>query len=300
MKPILTLAICLLLSGCGNSPVTVSPEPTVEPGSFAITQVPFGSSVSPVELPVSAITGNREFNLGEIGNTSEFYFVLVNTGETNIVDVTLSVDHPGYRVHPASIPVLPPATEVALYQLVKITVIHGTPLSGIGLAPVLAPGAALSELRIEGTTTGADDESLDVGFTADLAAYALLADIRVTYGGGEVNLAAPSGSVFGGGYPGTVSTYMIPNNREITITNTGNVDLDLTVRGVRNPPQILNLGTFVLEPGQSETVIWPYSMLSHSDSFRFILNDVTTITDRRRLPIQSDGRVYVVLHGYPG
>ena len=289
-------SVCLLVVGCDSSvqPDLSEEEDSIQAGNFALhhVQSPSFSKHDAMALP-SAQDANT-FDLGSIGNTKDFFFVLINVGDTDIHNVTLETEHPGFDIYPKTIDTVKPVSDIGLYQMIRLSVIHGTAASGVGLAPVMEPGDQTTQLNISGTTTNSEGDSLTIELVADLSVDVKLADIRVSHVGGDVDLTSPSGSVMNSRiYSGWLRRYEIPG-REITVENTGNVDLPITAYAF-NYPSFVQILDIVLPPEESETLEWPFEFFGGGDTFSLHIDVGNIITDRERLPIQSDGKVYVAL-----
>ncbi|MEX0680385.1 MAG: hypothetical protein WD097_03315 [Balneolales bacterium] len=272
---------------------------SLQAGSFSLSRIqsPEFSKQQAASLPESQ--DEEDFDLGDIGNTTEFYFVLTNSGETDIEDITLSSNHPGFQIYPASIPVLKPVADVGLYQVIRLTAVHGTAPNGVGPpAPVMEPGTVSTEVKVKGETTDAKGDTLEIELETKLSVHAQLADIRVFHEEGEVDLSSPSGSVMGSRVysEGVLRKYTIPRDSgPITVENTGNVKVEFSAFAYRYP-DFNKLPSFELNPGETGTVDWPFgSFVGASNSLSLVMGTGNIITEQERLPFQDDGKVYVVL-----
>ena len=284
----------MLTYGCES---TTSPDTTVvEPGSFAISRI--HTNTAPLQVGSGHISGQStaSFDLGNVDNTSDYYFVLTNAGDTDIEEITLETHHSGFTISPDFIEVLPPQNEMSLHQVLKLTITHGTSASGVGHAPLLEPGPLTAALQISGKTVNEQGDSLMAELKADLSVVARLSDLQIYSGEQQIDLSSPSGSVLNSRlYESFLRRYDVPKN-DITVENTGNTELKFTAFKYAYP-QFIQEAEFTLEPGNTATYSWPLVQSDDASMFAFVMDPGNIITDHKRLPIQNDGLVYIPLDG---
>ena len=296
------LMFCILVAGCGGN--TVSPESEqVEPGAFSISRIQTVSKAAAAAAVHTMGQTAAAFNLGNVANTTDYFFVLTNAGDTNIENISIEIDHPGFQISPEFLDELPPMEQLSIHHVIRLTIIHGTSPSGVGNAPLLEPGAILSELDIKGTTTDAEGNDMEVELKVDLSVNAMLADLRLFRSDSEIDLTSPSGSIMNSRlYSGWLHLYNVGAN-EITVENSGNVTLAITTYRYYYPHYDQS-HSFELAGGDAKTLEWPEFELTDIDgeemirlasNFNFKIDIGNTITDRERLPVQNDGYVYIVL-----
>jgi hypothetical protein len=234
----LLLAASLLpLAGCDTAAPDATPDDTaVVPGAFSLAQLQGLGGNASAEAQAAArdealaqgalargtlanrypgaprdaapgpdaVTRNADFafDLGALRNTRSFYFLLGNSGDTPIVDVTLGSDADAFRLTPATIDRLDPGKGIGVLPILDLTAVHGTAASGIGFDDLLPMGANTATLTLRGTTVLANGDSTAVTASVDVAVDALVADLRVLKGATEVDLADPDGTVIGGNLNG--------------------------------------------------------------------------------------------------
>jgi len=309
--------ICLLAIGCGGEPTATDtgtdpgPDPGTPgtpgggtplftPGRFALSHAADLSSAAPADglvgfddskldltaLQVSSFAG-PSFDLGTIRATDEFFFILSNAGGASITGITIVSDNPAFEVSPTAISELPPDTGTAsVTPVVRVTAVHGIPVSGIGFANLLLAGANNAVIDFNGTTTDSLGASIAVALDATLTVNALLFDIQITDAVGVVDLTMTSGTETGIPEAGGGSVPVIGVQGDILVENTGNVDIVVSanapVPGSGTP------GSGTLTPGTSFAFLaadFPISPLY------LIMDGGGTVSDQSRLPILNNGLI---------
>lgn len=285
----------LLTYGCDS---TTSPDTTaVEPGSFAISRIHTKTAVHQAASGHESGQNSVSFDLGNVDNTSDYFFVLTNAGDTDIEDITLETHHSGITISPNYIEVLSPQIEMSLHQVLKLTITHGTSPSGVGHAPLLEPGPLTSALQISGRTKNEQGDSLKAELNADVSVVARLSDLQIYSGSQQIDLGSPSGGILNSLlYEGTLRRYNVSVRNDITVENTGNAEL-IFATYKQGYPHFEQETEFTLEPGDTTTYSWPLVGDNNASFFAFVMDPGNIITDHRRLPIQNDGMVYIVLYG---
>ena len=223
------------------------------------------------------------FDLGTIRNTTSFYFLLRNGGETSITNVTLSSSTGAFQVTPPSIDIIPPDAGASLLQIIKVTAVHGTAASGIGFTALMPAGSNTTTLSIQGTTRNGHDAPTPVRLDANLSVMALLVDVSVLDGDSVVDLAHPAFHGLGANTCGV----LVPGFGRITATlmlrNTGNVPLAVSVWS----------GTAGV-PTRQTVAVGGSSAFSDTSELTVQLDGGGTISDHNRLPLTPCGTVILL------
>ena len=131
---------------------------TLTPGTFSLastTALPV-SAVEPESLEIGLAQAvdvtSVTFGLGDVRNTTKYQFILQNGGDLPITDILLSTSDPSVEIFPTVISELGSSETTTIVPIVTVTVVHGTPSSGIGQAPILTQGAHQEEMVLRGVT----------------------------------------------------------------------------------------------------------------------------------------------------
>jgi hypothetical protein len=302
----ITLITCCVFAGCGSDGTSAPPpdiaEPTRTPGKFSFVFLK-GISGATVPTDIAAnllkqVTGStsNDFDLGLIGHTTNYYFLLQNTGGSTISGITISVSNPAFQVTPATIDSLPAGVTVGILPIIRVTAIHGSTVTGIAFAPLMPQGINTTSLNISGQTQDSIGGQITVELTGTLQVFAQVMDIALHDDMQEVDLSAPSSYTIGGMLGGQLLD-ATPQFRigdiNVSLRNTGNVPL--TVVLWYSPH---GYDAAVLVP--SHTLAVQASETLPDSSARLMgltleLNSGGVISDRTRLPIARNGRVYLGL-----
>jgi hypothetical protein len=175
--------------------------------------------------------------MGDLKGSDDFLFLLKNVGDHPITDVALESDQAAFDVAPKTISVLAPSATSAMETVLRVRVVHGTNLSGVGHLPVLTMGANQASISLKGKTTDDQQASVDVAATFVVQVNALLADFEATVAGTPIDLMKPSGGMQG--------VCLFYGTGPLAIRNKGNVPL--TVKS-------LNVGQLKPEPVATATI----------------------------------------------
>ena len=182
--------LCLsVLVSCKNKN-GVDPEGS-NPGTFDLTQLQGNKRIRKqvingvTYVPYYAASANRNqrttntvsFDLGRIKASKAFYFILSNTGDQPITNVTIESNDPQYEVFPKSIDNITPAKEGGVVPLLEVGVIHGNRLNGVGFQGLLPMGDNTITLNIKGKTRDEGGE-IDVDLVAEARLFAEVMDVE--------------------------------------------------------------------------------------------------------------------------
>lgn len=244
--------------GCGSSeeaaspatpaPTSTTPQPGKSPGAFAVSRMQVGSQpqnaaaaswpgTHPADTSGADAGAPASFDMGDLKGSDDFLFLLKNAGDFPITDVSLSSDGTAFEVAPASISSLEPASSSAIETVLRVRVVHGTNLSGVGHLPVLPMGPNQAVVSLNGKTRDDTNTDIDVSLTFTIKLNALLADFEASVAGAPVDLMNSSG-----GMQGVCLSY---GTGPLSIRNTGNVPLVV---------KSLNAGQLKPEPVATATV----------------------------------------------
>ena len=230
----------------------------------------------------AATPASIDFNLGPIGNTTNFYFLLHNVGGATITGISITPSNPTFEAVPTAIDSLPPDTVSGIIPIIRLTAVHGTPATGIGLAPLMPQGSNSTSLTVSGVTKDNSGQSISLALSANMTVFAEVMDIRVLRGTGEVDISTPCGYAF---------TYLSPDPYPFvsfgtSFRNSGNVPVDVVVW---YGPGGTRLEQLNLAPGAVQ--IWPDT----TTGVTLDLNGHGVISDRTKLPIARNGHVFLGL-----
>lgn len=300
---------CLMaIISCNKKSDEVSPEtPEItakKPGQFGLTQMQTGQRIRKqvingiTYVPYDGASANRNqrtsntasFDLGNLKASKSFYFILSNSGDTTIKDITIESNNSNFEVFPKSIDKIEPAGKSSIMPLLELGVIHGNRLNGLGFQSLLPMGQNTVEVVIKGKTFGTGGE-VNVELKAQIELFAEVMDIKLFKAGNEIDLKNTSFSTSLGGKEsglGWVWGYSVGNDT-ISIENSGNIKIMLEVNATVNGGTIQN---HTIEVGET------LNLGAISVSTLFILDGNGTVTDFERLRVGTDGKGYFVLSPY--
>lgn len=293
--PRLTL-LSLFALACGPDDLPQEPEPVpeeIEPGRFAFAQLQGleaatvldtrdsfrGNLARTAALVQPALLSQSNFDLGTLKATDRFFFILSNAGGASITGVTIASSNPAFEVSPTSINELPPDTGATFFPIVRVTAVHGTSPSGIGFEGVMAAGSNSTTLDFNGTT----QDSIPVQLNATLTVNVLLMDIRAFVATGELDLSAPAFLANPDARTGGVGVPGFTVQSDVTIQNTGNVDITTSVFD-----RDFSSSSLGVLPRDSSLVI---PGLGVGDVAFLWLDGGGAASDQTRLPIVPNGNV---------
>lgn len=265
-------------------------------GYFKLAQVQSPGTRSTVRNARVGATEETSFNLGEIKASREFYFMLVNGGETDITGVELETNNDAFIISPASISLLPSVTSEAesLVPLISLGIEHGPKLNGVGYTDLLPMGTNTAMLTITGSTVE-NGETVLLESTFTITVDAKTMDITLYSDDQEIDMsvfpAFFSGSEFESGLPGIPGYVINPEN--FKIKNTGNTDV--TVKIVHQVSESQQ-AAYELEPNESATINFPAPTTADYYLSQITVDGKGTVSERLRLRQGLDGKGYLIVY----
>jgi hypothetical protein len=276
---------CLLLAtlSCGGG----GGQHGAEPGqfSFARTEGLESEATTSASAPAASEVGvlrsalsETSFDLGMLNKSRDYYFLLGNSGGTDITGIAIGSSNNAFVVAPAAIDVLP-ASGMAVTPIVRVSVIHGLNLNGVGFAPLLPKGPNQADIMVAGTT-GGQAVTLTVHLTVD----AKVMDVELLDANTAVDLMRPDTSWMVGAYwaPASMRVYIVA---QPTLHNIGNVPLEVT--------------TYQDGTASSASTLDPDGTLalSYSAAFQMAVKLTSTaICDPERLQLADNGSAYFAVY----
>lgn len=274
MKYLLIVILFLPFFGCRhNDPGTIT-EPVIQSsGKFSIQYANGLAKISAVQVSDTAI-----FDLGDLRGTKNYYFILENTGQTPITNISITSSDSTIDVSPSSIIRLDPQGSNGIIPIIKVTVNHGTVIeNGVGIKPLQAMGSLVKSLHIEGTS-----DTL-VNLTVHLNLFSYLLDFDVL----ENNTLVPLASFFG--Y--RINEYHLVDSI-YSIRNTGNIPL--TFQRI-NSLAAQNPDTIFIPIGETFSDTIHFSFSDH----RFInINPTNTVFNQVKYHDDDYGSIAIAITRY--
>lgn len=300
MRSIFTFLIIagLLLHGCEKD------ETNCFPGNLELHFISFHESTS---HEYSQIASQQEINcndgseyfLDTIKSSRTFYFIIGNNGQSEITDVTVTTDNENFIVAPTHIPLIPGANrDMLLNQVFSLDVLHGTRINGIGSAKFLNKGDNICNLSIKGKASYGRS-STSVSLNVRIKIYAELMSISLFQGRFEYDLNTRDVLMSGfGTYPidEMKMFYYFTINPPVTIKNTGNVDIKMTLMSFDTGNPITQ--TAMIQPNDTLNLLLPIRESEYRDGGMIRLDSKGTVFDINKLNLGKDGAAYFALQ-YP-
>jgi len=286
LLPIFLLAI-ISLNSCKKDDEDIKSRS----GYFKLTELRNIGTKSTQRITNDSI--KTAFQLGDLKNSNEFYFLLSNGGDNPIFDVNLKTNNSHFTTSPENISVLPGSeTDIngSIIPLISMAVIHGTQINGIGFAELLPMGENLATLTITGKTIENHD-TINLISNFYFSVDAKIMDIKIFDNGQEINLLKPVGS-FAGPFDiaglGFIRYYQTSSD-SLQINNTGNVDITLRITEADSYGNVNDLDpiTVMQNQGLRINVNKHYLVLS--------LDSEGTITDYTHIQLGDDGNGYLAI-----
>jgi len=237
-------------------------------------------SLRPAEVR-QAQTSAVDFDMGDIRASQEFLFLLVNPGDTDVVDLSLSSDSDMFTVKPSTIDRLPPQSEAYVLPIIRVAALHGVAVEGVGAIDLMPMGPNSATVSVSGQSQALDanSETTEVGFEALMSVEARVMDIELYDGTDVVDLANPSGSSSTNlGGLGFERFYYIGSTA--SMTNTGNVDIEVIFYDFNDTPTVV------------DELLVPDGSIAVPSTATTIGLKSNTVTDGARLQLGSDGVAY--------
>ena len=316
-KIYVTLLIgCLIaIISCNKKADEVNPsDPTIpeekpkvkitKPGQFGLAQMTTNQRIHKQEIngityvPSETLqktnrnqrtNNNVSFDLGNLKASKSFYFILSNSGDTSITNITIESNNANFEVFPKSIDKLEPAGQSNIVPLLELGVIHGNRLNGVGFQSLLPMGDNTVKVTIKGKTIGENGEE-DVTLEADIKLFAEVMDVEFYLNDIKVDLTNISliSNVGAGddsnGLSG-IRHYSAGKNDVLTFKNVGNVDVGVKYyNGLSNTKDSRSVSLL-----KGETLGLD---ITHQVTI-FALDGNGVIADVKKLQMGSNGKAYL-------
>ena len=240
------------------------------------------------EFTPGIILLDNRYEMGEVRNTKTITFEFANQGDADLIGINFVSSNPAFVISPDYIPRLRPRSQQSLTQNIEITAVHGMDPSGIGFLDLMPAGLNMADLEVSAKTTDFYGDTLDVRAQASISAIARIVDIEISNAFGVIPLDSSEYTVSSGPVsPWAMRAYRIPNG-DLTLTNTGNIDLSIRVFRRINDVQAIYRETDAMIPVGRDTTIARFNA-----EMAFKINGNNTISNPDVLPIQSDGFIYL-------
>ena len=250
MRKIISIIITgLLLHSCEKD------ETIVNPGKFELLLI----SSQLASLQESFGMDASEIFLDTIKSSKSFYFTISNSGQYEITDVTITTDNENFIVSHSSIPLISGTnSEKVLNQVISIDVLHGAMKHGYGFNEFLNKGDNFCNLSIQGKSFNGDSITT-ISLHAKIKVYAKIMSISVFQGRFVYDLNIPDRGLIGGG-PFSIEEMDIFHyftiNPPVTIKNTGNVSIEMTLASYNTEHSIIQTAT--IPPDDTLNLLLPF------------------------------------------
>jgi hypothetical protein len=230
MKYYLILALALGFTACMNQESPTSAQTTVpQPGQVQLVAMNGmgNGGLNKISIqPSDSFT--YAFNLDTAKSSIQEYFILQNTGDFDIKNVTFTTNNPQFYFSPSTIALLPPSKNSSILQVITLNVVHGTRLSGVGIDSLLPTGINIASAQLTATTTDVHGDSLKISQNATMKVFAELMNFDI-YANGSTTPDKTIGLDDGPNpnFPEIVPDYELSGT--VRIANTGNVPINFLV-----------------------------------------------------------------------
>lgn len=274
----------LLLVGCGGGSGNEITSPLIRPGQFSVSQA---QSIKGSQKNTS---GN--FDLGSLKSTQSFYFLLLNSGDMPITDVTLSSNNEAFEVYPGKIDTLSATADLTTVPIISIKAKHGQAAGTVGHVDTLPSGNLSVAINIKGKTQDAAGQIVELSHDLNLSTMVEYADIKLLFSNIERDLTKPNSSgstIYGDGtslrnYTGELPTIMNSGNSRLLISVFDNQGLWL------DGPSFLR--EITLEPNGSAAIDFTGST---NNEVVIRIDTLGVVYDQERLKGHNDGYIYFCL-----
>lgn len=138
MKIILTLCLFIIVA-CSNSETTTSSTVNDKGSPISLYKTSVGRTL---KKSITSIEGMQEesfdIDFDTIPNTTESWLIITNNSEDTITDLSITSDNETFVITPDTIVTLYPFNNnVGLLQMIKVTIINGKSISGLGVDNVI-------------------------------------------------------------------------------------------------------------------------------------------------------------------
>jgi hypothetical protein len=263
------------------------------PGKFSLSHV---RGLAKTDAAASAAgEGRAGFDLGSVGGSASFYFLLYNVGFSPITGISIGFADSQFAVSPARMDTLFPGIDIGLLPIVKVSAVHGTALTGVGYRPLLPMGNDTAVLTIKGTTRTKDGRDSVLVLAAGMAVKALVMDIDVRDANGSLPLASPGGKIRGDFPEGmTEMPFYSVSGCSVEIKNTGNVPVTATLW-----TEHADAGDTTWAETLSATIGPGRTTATPRLGGRCVVavDGNNTVSDQTKLPLLPNGKCYFCLKG---
>ena len=280
MKPYLALIAALGLAACVNESTDTGSDP--QPGQIQLVQGLSKSSSS------SDSSTNYVFNLDTIKGSVTDEFILQNTGDFDVKNIKLTTNNPHFYFSPSEISILRSSKKSLLVQVIKLNIVHGFRLDGVGTDSLLPMGNNTVTATLKAVTTNSHSDSISLSQIANLKVFAKVMDINAFSDSTSIDLSH-SGTVTGTPFPfGVASVYTSPG--KCKLLNTGNVDI--TIREW-NKGQTAVLDSAIIKPGDS---FFPTVNIGNTVNISVELDAQGVIANSSKFRRTTDGKIFFIFY----
>lgn len=174
MKKLLILALALSFTSCMNGGDSAA---DLTPGQLQLVSMKGLAKVA-TSSPTSG-SSSYEFDLDTANSSLQHYFLLQNTGDCDVKSVKLTTNNPHFTFSPSEIELVPPSSGSELMQLIKLSVVHGVKLNGVGPDSLLPMGNNLATIQLTGNTANAHGDSIRISQSVQFKVFAKVFDLVV-------------------------------------------------------------------------------------------------------------------------
>lgn len=172
-------------------------------------------------LAHTAVSDSFDFNVGIIKGSASYYFMLTNTGETPIVDISIISTDSTIELSPSSISRIEPAGTNSVLPILKVTILHGVRLeNGIGYVPLQIRGPSSKFISVKGTSDSL--LTLDLRLDANFQVF----DYNIFQNDSLLSTIPVDQVITAGSFSPAYNVY--DSTSVIRIVNIGNVPLNIS------------------------------------------------------------------------
>jgi hypothetical protein len=246
--------------------------------------------------PSDSATNQASFNLDTVKSSKSFYFILSNSGEKDISNISITTDNENFSIAPSTVSLLPGknnSENPGLSQVISLDIIHGIRLDGVGYGKLLPKGKNYSLITISGTTNNGNVDTI-ISLTVKVEVFAKVMDISLSGKKGEIDLSRADGTV-SIQHHGFYSMFFYSfYDSTVNIENTGNTEIMMNLlHQTDSPPFYDTIQSVRLYPDDIFTIELP--IVNISPLYFFTLDSQGTICDPQRICLGNDGIGYVGL-----
>jgi len=285
-----------------NTPTTPTQTPTLQPGQLQL--VSEGASAGLAKTSTDSVKGLAKvsrtsdssvtytFDLDTAKASVQTFFLLENIGDEDVQNIVLTTNNPSFYFSPSTIALLHPSKSLAVQQIITLNVIHGTPLNGVGTAPLLPAGVNIATATLTATTTDAHSDTLTLSQSAQLKIFAQVMDVQAYDDSTPLDLSQPSGSMKGPGVPvqDWIPYYAITSGI-CKLVNTGNVPIIMREWSGTEGTDVVTLAdSTIVAPGGTYLPTVYHPTLDYGS---LQLDGQGVVSNPAKLLAVSDGRIFL-------